>query len=195
MELPQHEAYGLFPTLVQVFDLTDNEQMPIVLKTVENTKTYDHLIMHNSESTYDESHGNAWLDQAVLSKFKDTLSYCVNVYSQTYGLPELRITNSWMNRVGIGGAVKQHRHEMSAISGAFYPIADEGSCGLIFKSPLLPLKMHEFNVNETLYNAYNQTMPCKQGTLVLFPSWLEHYTEENTTENRVTVSFNTGYAS
>lgn len=194
IELPEHEAYGIFPTLIMMFDLSKHDFMPQVLKVVENTKTHDHLIMHNSESTYDEAHGNAWLDQAVLGKLKDTMSHCVNTYAQTYGLPELRITNSWMNRVGVGGAVKPHRHEMSAISGAFYPVADEGSTGLIFKSPLLPLKMNEFSLNETLYNAYSQTMPCTQGTLILFPSWLEHYTEENTTDNRITVSFNTSYA-
>ena len=194
IELPKHEAYGIFPTLVMMFDLSQHDFMPQVLNIVENTKTHDHLIMHNSESTYDERHGNAWLDQAVLSKLKDTIMHCVNTYAKTYGLPELRITNSWMNRVGVGGAVKPHRHEMSAVSGAFYPIADEGSCGLIFKSPLLPLKMNEFCSDETLYNAYNQTMPCTQGSLLLFPSWLEHYTEENTTDNRITVSFNTSYA-
>ena len=35
--------------------------------------------------------------------------------------------------------------------------------------------------------------PCEQGSLVLFPSWIEHFTNENTTENRVTISFNTSY--
>ena len=43
------------------------------------------------------------------------------------------IKNSWMNRVGKGGSVRSHRHEGSVVSGAFYPIADEGSCPLIFK--------------------------------------------------------------
>ena len=53
--------------------------------------------------------------------------------------------------------------------------------------------MYEYSAQETLYNAVLMETPCEQGTLVLFPSWLEHYTEDNTTENRVTVSFNTGY--
>ena len=64
---------------------------------------------------------------------------------------------------------------------------------LIFKSPLHPYKMYEYTAKETQLNANLMETPCEQGTLVLFPSWLEHYTEENETDNRVTISFNTGY--
>lgn len=194
VEIPKYDAYGLFPSLVMVFDLSDNEHMPTVLHVVEKTKTHAHRIMHNSESTYDESMGNNWLDLPALAKFRETCMLCVKEFTRTYGLADLQITNSWMNRVGVGGAVKPHRHEMSVVSAAFYPVADEGSVGLTLKSPLLPLRMNEFNLQETLYNSYDQKMPCKAGTLILFPSWLEHFTEENTTENRVTVSFNTTYA-
>ena len=31
------------------------------------------------------------------------------------------------------------------------------------------------------------------GDIILFPSWLEHYTNDNETDNRITVSFNTFY--
>ena len=34
---------------------------------------------------------------------------------------------------------------------------------------------------------------CEQGILYLFPSWLEHYTRENQTNERITLSFNTYY--
>ena len=193
IEIPKHEAFGLFPTLVMIFDLSENDQIEHVKRVVSKTATHKHRIMHNSESTYDEAMGNNWLDQAELSKFKDSIMICLNEYCENYGVPKLRMTNSWMNRVGKGGAVKPHRHEMSVVSGAYYPTADEGSCGLVLKSPLLPLKMNEFSQYETLYNAYDQKLPCKEGSLILFPSWLEHYTDENTTDNRVTVSFNTTY--
>ena len=53
--------------------------------------------------------------------------------------------------------------------------------------------MFEYSAEETKYNANLMEIPCEQGSLILFPSWLEHYTEDNTTENRVTVSFNTSY--
>ena len=80
--------------------------------------------------------------------------------------------------VGKGGAVKAHRQ-----SGCFkwcpLFIADEGST-LVFKSSIL--KMYEYTGQET-YTMLRLWKHPEVGTLVLFPSWLEHYTEENNTEN------------
>ncbi len=183
----------LFPTVVMRYDLNDFAYYNRMVDVVNKTKTNWHAIMKNSESTYDESTGIRWLDKLGLAEFKQALEACVQDYCLTYGLPELQIRNSWMNRVGKGGAVKAHRHEVSVLSGAFYPIVDKGSTPLIFKSPLHPYKMFEYSAEETKYNANLMEIPCEQGSLILFPSWIEHYTEDNTTENRVTVSFNTSY--
>tara|TARA_B100000925_G_C21979040_1_gene461427 strand:+ start:1046 stop:1636 length:591 start_codon:yes stop_codon:yes gene_type:complete len=183
----------LFPTTIMRYDLTKHPHYSRMLDIVNKTKTEWHAIMKNSESTYNESTPNRWLDKMGLEPIKATLEDCIQDYCLEYGLPQLAIGNSWMNRVGKGGAVKSHRHEVSVLSGAFYPIADEGSTPLIFKSPLHPYKMYEYTAQETMYNATLMETPCEQGTLVLFPSWLEHYTEDNETDNRVTISFNTGY--
>ena len=53
--------------------------------------------------------------------------------------------------------------------------------------------MHEFFVQNTEYNVKNVEVPCEQGALYLFPSWLEHYTNQNQTDKRITISFNTMY--
>lgn len=184
----------LFPTTIMRYDLTSHPHYSRMLDVVNKTKTEWHAIMKNSESTYNEGTSNRWLDKLGLAEFKSTLQDCINDYCETYGLPKLVIGNSWMNRVGKDGAVKAHRHEVSVLSGAFYPIADKGSTPLIFKNPLQVYKMYEYAAQETFYNAAMMETPCEQGTLVLFPSWLEHYTNDNTTDNRVTVSFNTMYA-
>jgi|TARA_B100001094_G_scaffold178299_1_gene172314 uncharacterized protein (TIGR02466 family) len=183
----------LFPTTIMRFDLSKHPHYSRMLDVVNKTKTSWHAIMKDAESTYDESTGNRWLDKLGLVEFKQTLEDCVQDYCLEYGLPKLTIGNSWMNRVGKGGAVKAHRHEVSVLSGAFYPIADKGSTPLVFKSPLQVYKMFEYTAQETFYNAAMMETPCEQGTLVLFPSWLEHYTDDNTTDNRVTISFNTNY--
>ena len=177
-----------------IFDLNDHAHYDKMLEVVEKTQTSRHAIMKDSESTYDECAGNNWLDQLTLRPIKETMQNCVNYYAETYSLGKLAITNSWMNRVGVGGAVRPHRHELSVVSAAFYPIADKGSCPLIFKSPIAPYRMNEFVIHENLYNAQTQEVPCEQGKLILFPSWLEHFTNDNTTENRITVSFNTRYS-
>ena len=180
IEYPK-EVSELFPTVIMRYDLNNHPHYSRMLDIVNKTKTEWHAIMKNSESTYNESTPNRWLDKMGLEPIKATIEDCIQDYCLEYGLPRLAIGNSWMNRVGKGGAVKPHRHEVSVLSGAFYPIADKGSTPLVFKSPLHPYKMYEYTAQETSYNATLMETPCEQGTLVLFPSWLEHYTEENDT--------------
>ena len=92
-----------------------------------------------------------------------------------------------------GQSVNLHRHEVSVVSAAYYIKADKDSAGLNFKSPLDPYRMHEFFVKNTEYNIKNVEVACEQGSLYLFPSWLEHYTNPNQTDDRITISFNTMY--
>ena len=186
-------SFGLFPTLIQIYDLSEHAQYNKVIDYCNKTQTSTHSIMKDSGSTYDESMGNNWLDNSIIKDFRQQIQDCVDHYSSVYKLKHSIIKNSWMNRVGKGGSVRLHRHEGSVISGAFYPIADEGSCPLIFKSPVSMYRMSEILIEEDLYNCYNQEVPCTQGQLILFPSWLEHYTNDNETDNRITVSFNTFY--
>ena len=189
----QKHTQDIFPTLIMKFDLSEHPHYKRVLEVVDKTKTGYHMIMKDSESSYSEKTGNAWLDHILLTDFKDALQHCVDEWTSAYGVKKCLISNSWMNRVGVGGAVKTHRHELSVVSGAFYPIADKDSTPLKFKSPLNMYRMHEFLVNETLYTEAHHSVQCNQGELILFPSWLEHYTDDNKTQTRVTVSFNTKY--
>jgi uncharacterized protein (TIGR02466 family) len=187
--------YALFPTLVMTFDLSNHKDYSLMLDVVKNTETSSHGIMaNNSESSYDERKAIDWLEHKDLKDFKEQIQLCVQYYSMKYELIPNYIKNSWMNRVFKSGRVKLHQHPGSVISGAFYPIADEGSCPLILRSPVSPNRMCETTRSENLFNAYSQEIPCIQGQLTLFPSWLEHFTDENPTDNRITVSFNTFYA-
>ena len=43
------------------------------------------------------------------------------------------------------------------------------------------------------FNVTEQYVTCTEDTLVLFPSWLEHYTNENDNDSRTVISFNTDY--
>ena len=195
IEIPVTGEYALFPTLVMTFDLSRHKDYNLMLDVVKNTETSSHGIMaNNSESSYDERESINWLEHEDLKGFKEQIQICVQHYSEKYALIPNYIKNSWMNRVFKGGRVKLHQHPGSVISGAFYPIADENSCPLILRSPVSPNRMCEVNTGfENLYN-YSQEIPCIQGQLTLFPSWLEHFTDENSTDNRITVSFNTFYA-
>ena len=108
---------------------------------------------------------------------------CINEYVRPHEKLEASvISSSWFNILGRGHKVGRHRHvdswdirDGSVVSGAYYPYVDEHSAPLVFTFP----------------DGNTISMPCKSGSLVIFPSWLDHHTEENETDRRITVSFNT----
>tara|TARA_Y100000004_G_scaffold62660_1_gene70194 strand:+ start:324 stop:923 length:600 start_codon:yes stop_codon:yes gene_type:complete len=114
---------------------------------------------------------------------------CINEYIRPHEelikkkiLEPVVISSSWFNILGKGQRVERHRHveswsdrNGSVVSGAYYPYVDPNSAPLIFTFPQ----------GKTI------TMPCASGSLVIFPSWVDHHTIENKTDKRITVSFNT----
>ena len=51
--------------------------------------------------------------------------------------------------------------------------------------------MSEIHAKATEYTADEMEFDVRTGFLILFPSWLYHYTKPNPTEKRITMSFNT----
>jgi len=108
---------------------------------------------------------------------------CINGYVR--GNDKLQtsvISSSWFNILGEGHKVSRHRHveswddrEGSVVSGAYYPHVEDGSAPLIFTFP-----------EGKVVNMYPSN-----GSLVIFPSWVDHHTTENQSNKRITVSFNT----
>jgi hypothetical protein len=108
---------------------------------------------------------------------------CINEYIRPNEKLEASvISSSWFNILGKGHKVGRHRHveswddrEGSVVSGAYYPYVEDGSAPLIFTFPEgKVVNMHPSN-----------------GSLVIFPSWVDHHTTENQSNKRITVSFNT----
>ena len=114
-------------------------------------------------------------------KLKDLLvdvQLSINDYLKTLTLPPTMLSSSWFNILYKGGSVEKHQHadswdnkESSVVSGAYYPYVEENSCPLLFG-------------DGSIKEAFN-------GLLIIFPSWLEHWTTPNQSGKRITVSFNT----
>lgn len=189
------EDLQIFPTTIMLFDLSDElDDMDDLISNYQGTPHA--LIDNNGSSNYGTgSNGGAsdFLIESGNSKLKRLLQKCVSMYTDQMSLKSCIIVNSWMNHIGQNGSVRQHRHEGSVISGALYPKLDEGSVGLTFHSPIKPYRMNDLFIEENYLNTYYHTVEAKQNHLVLFPSWLEHSTEMNKTENRYVLSFNTVY--
>jgi uncharacterized protein (TIGR02466 family) len=85
-------------------------------------------------------------------------------------------------------------HANSILSGSLYINVDNESSKLYFDNPNQFIKYFEYNYQElTDYNFEYFYITPKVGDLVIFPSWLTHGSngEQNNTENRTVISFNT----
>ena len=184
----------LFPTLLEEYDLTEAPGLDHFKNRIkEQGKTSEHSLAVNGVS----SHGG-WdpLDDEGCLDMLNIFHECLNDYNTKIGNYPAIISGSWYNILPKGGYTAPHRHESSVISGAFYLELPEGDFGQFFVcSPLKPYMMCIHNIQPTRYGVYEMDIPIKENHLYLFPSWLEHGSRvNNTDEDRITVSFNTSAA-
>ena len=173
---------NMFATPVLKFDFANHKDNTKLLELIESWDTGSHALVSGAQSSYMKSDKHI-LDHEDLKDLKADLQKAVDIYCDKVGLGNnVKISMSWFNVL-----------EVSVLSAAYYVKADKDSAGLNFKSPIDPYRMHEYFVKNTEYNVKNVEVACEQGTLYLFPSWLEHYTNPNQTDKRITISFNTMY--
>ena len=106
---------------------------------------------------------------------------------------KLKLDSLWVNVLKSGGTHSGHIHPHSAISGTFYVRIPEGSGGLKFEDPRLPLmmaappRMPEAPEDSRSF-VYAEPQP---GMVLLWESWLRHEVPAGTTKGeRISVSFN-----
>ena len=131
------------------------------------------------DSSYDTN--KQFLFTSKLIPLAKEIQLNINNYTEEFKLEKSIMSSSWFNILYKGGIVEKHQHAESwetkndsMISGAYYPYVDENSCSLIFE-----------NEDENY-----ESIPTS-GMMVMFPSWLSHYTKPNQSNKRITVSFNT----
>lgn len=110
--------------------------------------------------------------------------YCYNTDAEPY------FTVSWGIGCPKGKAVHRHYHPNSFLSGVYYPQKSNNYAGLVFASP------HQSNImintyEKNIHNTSAYTINPSEGMYVIFPSDLEHQTEENQCEDlRYSIAFN-----
>jgi uncharacterized protein (TIGR02466 family) len=113
-----------------------------------------------------------------------------------FNLPKkLKLDSLWVNVLKPGGAHSGHIHPHSALSGTLYLEVPEGSGGIRFEDPRLPLMMaaplRRDDADEALRPFV--TIPPRPGMILLWESWLRHEVEANGAKSeRVSISFNYG---
>jgi uncharacterized protein (TIGR02466 family) len=110
---------------------------------------------------------------------------------QTSQQTEIYITESWLNKTEKGQSHHRHWHPNSVISGVVYLAGDPESGHLRFITS--QYNTLEFEIAETnIYNAKSWASPGIPGSIILFPSNLEHLVDEYQGDiPRISMSFNT----
>ena len=130
-----------------------------------------------------------------LSELHRWVSKCINETRSNLSwrqetVPELAISQSWLNRSDTGEKHHKHSHPLSILSGILYltePAETEFISPSIYSLPsiIAPDKITQFTSNTTTFKA-------KIKTLVVFPSTLKHGVGPNLEAfSRYTFSVNT----
>lgn len=113
------------------------------------------------------------------------------------GEEPLQIANLWTNINSRGGYHEKHRHENSFLSGTYYVMAEAGAAPITFYDPKAAFRMIEPRMEAPApFTAKVFSIQPATGTLVLFPSYLEHKVEvQKSDTDRLSLSFNIVFAS
>jgi uncharacterized protein (TIGR02466 family) len=119
----------------------------------------------------------------------------VNEIAVSVGLKPVTLYNVWINVNPPGAYNHTHHHQDAIFSGVYYIDADETQGNINFMRndgaeyhipQSMITQMHHFNSSKCTY-------PAKTGALYVFPGWLQHSVDGNTsTKDRISISFNCG---
>jgi uncharacterized protein (TIGR02466 family) len=144
--------------------------------------------------------GQGWQSEQTLherEQFQDLVS-CVNnaatsiLRFQRIGHEAFEVTGCWANVLAKGASHRMHTHPNNFLSGAYYVRTHPGADTINFHDPRSQTRIIRPPVVElTAENTDQTVVEVKNGTLLMFPAYLEHSVDANTSdEERISVSFN-----
>lgn len=149
--------------------------------------------------------GQAWQsaqDLHTLDEFRELVS-CVDEAAATVldylkiGGDAIEITACWANVSAPGAAHRTHSHPNNFLSGVYYVQTRAGADTINFHDPRPQTGIIRPPATElTAENADQVVVTVKDGTLLLFPAWLQHSVDANRSDGeRTSVSFNVMFTS
>lgn len=113
------------------------------------------------------------------------------------GAGELEVTGCWATVLAPGASHKLHSHPNNFLSGVYYVRTGEGADTINFHDPRRQVGVIRPPVVElTAENTDQVVVRVSDGTLLMFPSWLEHSVDANSNDGeRISVSFNLMFSS
>lgn len=188
------EAIPLFPTFVWKTQLTPdvtqsmNDRIGRVLKTMSP----------------DPERGQAWQSRHglhELEEFAELIEYISDSTTTALeflksGYQKFEVTACWATVNAPGRGHSKHTHPNSFLSGVYYVQTQSGADTINFHDPRVQPALIRPPVTELVAaNADQAVITVADGTLLLFPSWLEHSVDVNASERmRISLSFNSMFS-
>jgi len=130
-------------------------------------------------------------------EFRDLVSLIEDAAKNALGYLKVadcafQFTGGWVNMGPPGAAHKMHSHANNFLSCVYYIRTGPGNNTITFHDPRYQNQVVIPVITErTVENAETVNLGVEEGTLLLFPSWLPHSVDPNTSDQmRISVSFN-----
>jgi uncharacterized protein (TIGR02466 family) len=144
--------------------------------------------------------GQGWQSEQTLyerEEFRDLVA-CVNNAAKSVlrflriGYDAFEITGCWATVLAKGALHKVHSHPNNFLSGVYYIRTHPGADTINFHDPRNQTGIIRPPVVElTAENTDQVVVRVKNGTLLVFPAYLQHSVDANTSEKeRISISFN-----
>lgn len=182
--------------------------VPIWLRKVVDHNEINQRLRHsiaaleNSGSSTKRSNVGGWHSKADLHLNEDfaeirriigtACAQCAESLGFDFSAHHLKFAEMWANRNGPGDYNRAHVHPNAFLSGAYYVTLPPDAGDIEFYDPVreramqaLPLKSRSF------LNTQSVEYECEEGSLVIFPAWLQHAVGANNSDaDRISISFN-----
>jgi len=182
-------AIPIYHVLVENFISIQQE-----FKTVIDTTNFKHVEGwdNNAQLLSDTEFVTSIFKSHNLKSFENELDKHIKEYAKSINLTKnidtYDIAQSWITLTKPGQYAHRHSHGYSDISGVYYIQTNSNDGDFWTENPLSQLFETSYfysHIPERIY-----TRP-QAGRLILFPSWLKHGVDKNTTnEGRISCSFN-----
>lgn len=149
--------------------------------------------------------GKSWQSDQGLHRMEEfhELVSCINEVTTTVlkflkiGYDAYEITACWANVSARGAGHHIHSHPNNFLSGVYYVMTQKEADTINFHDPRMQTGIIRPPVTElTAENTDQVVVKVKDGTLLVFPSWLQHSVSINHSDGeRVSVSFNIMFSS
>jgi len=192
------DVIPMFPTLVWKMSLKPELRDDIetkVLTTLESLRR-DLPVLE---------YGHGWQSEQTLHEREEfqELASCVGDAATSIlrflqiGYEAVEVTGCWATVLARGAAHKVHSHPNNFLSGVYYVRVHTGSDTINFHDPRRQTHVIRPPVVElTAENTDQVVVRLTNGTLLVFPSYLEHSVDANMSEEeRISISFNIMFSS